>query len=135
GKNFKKVTKGLPDCKLGRIGLDWYRKDPKVVYAVVDCEKIGMGPPPVWVGLGADKPDGPAKVTRAPAEGPAAKAGVKVGDVITAIDKKPIKKWAEVGDAVLEHRAGDKITLAVQRDKETKDIVVTLEERPDPGAA
>jgi photosystem II stability/assembly factor-like uncharacterized protein len=135
GKTFKKLTKGLPSCNLGRIGLDYYRKNPNTVFAIIDCEEIGMGPPPVWVGIGADDPAGPAKLARVPADGPGAKAGLKVGDLITAIDKKPIKKWEEVGDAILGHRPGDKMTFTVQRDKETKDIVVTVEQRPDPGQA
>ena len=46
GKSFKKLTKGLPTCKIGRVGLDYFRKDPNVVFAIVDCEKIGMGTPP-----------------------------------------------------------------------------------------
>ena len=44
GKTFNKLTKGLPTGKLGRIGLDWYRKDPRVVFAVIETEKIAMGP-------------------------------------------------------------------------------------------
>ncbi len=142
GKTFKKLAKGLPDCNLGRVGLDWYRKDTKVVYAIIDCEKIGMGPPPLWVGLGADNAEGPAKVLRVTAGGPGDKAGVKPGDLIAAIDKKPITKWAEVGDAVLGHRPGDKLTFSVRRGytwlfqhtNEARDLVVTLEERPDPGS-
>ncbi len=133
GKTFKKLKNGLPDCNLGRVGLDYYRKNPNTVFAIIDCEKIGMGPPPVWVGIGADTPEGPAKLARVQPNSPGAKAGLKVGDLITAIDKKPIKKWDEVGDAILGHRAGDKMTFTVQRDKETKDIVVTVELRPDPG--
>jgi photosystem II stability/assembly factor-like uncharacterized protein len=142
GKSFKKLAKGLPDCNLGRVGIDWYRKDPKVVYAIIDCEQIGMGPPPLWVGLGADNADGPATVLRVTAGGPGAKAGLKPGDLVTAIDKAPIKKWSEVGDAVLGHPPGEKVTFTVRRgynwlfqhNKETTDIVVTLEERPDPNA-
>ncbi|HYV36570.1 MAG TPA: hypothetical protein VE988_12735, partial [Gemmataceae bacterium] len=45
GKSFAKMTDGLPTCKLGRIGLDYHRKDPNIVYAVVDCENIGKGNP------------------------------------------------------------------------------------------
>src|SRR5437868_3638543 len=30
GKTWKKLDKGLPTAKLGRIGLDWYVKDPKI---------------------------------------------------------------------------------------------------------
>jgi MFS transporter, ACS family, glucarate transporter len=46
GRNWKKLTKGLPSSQMGRIGLDIYRKDPNVLVAVVDCQKIGMGTPP-----------------------------------------------------------------------------------------
>ena len=45
GKTFKKLNQGLPTSQLGRIGLDWYRKDPNVVFAIIESEKIGMGPP------------------------------------------------------------------------------------------
>ncbi len=61
GKTFHKVTKGLPTVPLGRIGLDYYRKDPNEVWAVVDSQKIGMGTPPSQVFLGVqgeDAPDG-----------------------------------------------------------------------------
>src|SRR5262249_4697328 len=43
GKSFQKLTKGLPTCQLGRIGIDWYRKDPRNVYIILESEKIGMG--------------------------------------------------------------------------------------------
>jgi photosystem II stability/assembly factor-like uncharacterized protein len=44
GATWKKLTKGLPyesGGDVGRIGLDIYRKDPNVVYAVVQHEKGG----------------------------------------------------------------------------------------------
>ncbi len=44
GKTFRKLTKGLPTCQLGRIGLDYWKKDPNTVFAIVESEKIGMGP-------------------------------------------------------------------------------------------
>src|SRR5439155_22523999 len=46
GLTFKKLTRGLPTNDLGRVGLDWSLKDPRNVYAVVDCARIGMGRPP-----------------------------------------------------------------------------------------
>ncbi|HVL15105.1 MAG TPA: hypothetical protein VM529_21215, partial [Gemmata sp.] len=46
GKTFTKLTKGLPTGQMGRIGLDIYRKDPKTLFAIVDCENIGKGTPP-----------------------------------------------------------------------------------------
>jgi photosystem II stability/assembly factor-like uncharacterized protein len=44
GTTWKKLTKGLPyedGSDTGRIGLDVYRKDPNIVYAVVQHEKGG----------------------------------------------------------------------------------------------
>jgi photosystem II stability/assembly factor-like uncharacterized protein len=44
GANWKKLTKGLPyenGGETGRIGLDIYRKDPNIVYAIVQHEKGG----------------------------------------------------------------------------------------------
>jgi photosystem II stability/assembly factor-like uncharacterized protein len=45
GATWKKLTKGLPyetsTADIGRIGLDIYRKDPNIVYALVQHEKGG----------------------------------------------------------------------------------------------
>lgn len=38
GKSWQKMTEGLPTNALGRCGLSVYRKDPNVVYAVVQTE-------------------------------------------------------------------------------------------------
>src|SRR5262249_12855701 len=126
-------TNGLPTSNFGRVGLDYYRKNPNVVFAVIDCEKIGMGLPPVWLGFGGEAGEGGVKVANVNANGPAGKAGLKVGDGITALDKEAVKNLAALTDAIAGRKAGDKVTLTVLRDKETKDLVVTLEVRPDPG--
>ncbi len=41
GKTWKKITKGLPEGPLGRIGLNYFRKDPKVVIATVEHKDGG----------------------------------------------------------------------------------------------
>jgi len=43
GKSWKKLSKGLPKGKIGRIGLDIYRSNPDIIYAVV--ENINTRPP------------------------------------------------------------------------------------------
>jgi photosystem II stability/assembly factor-like uncharacterized protein len=135
GKTWDRVTKGLPTCDLGRIGIDWYRKDPNTVFAIVDCADIGKGPPPVWLGVNVqDAVEGGVKVTGLEANSPAAKADIKMGDVISAIDKKPIKDRAAMTEVMETHKVGDKLTLTVKHDKDTKDVTVTLEERPPQGA-
>jgi photosystem II stability/assembly factor-like uncharacterized protein len=41
GRTWKKLTQGLP-AETGRIGLDVYRKDPRIVYAVVESAEGGQ---------------------------------------------------------------------------------------------
>jgi photosystem II stability/assembly factor-like uncharacterized protein len=43
GKTWERLGGGLPGGKIGRIGIDIYRKNPEVVYAVV--ENANMRPP------------------------------------------------------------------------------------------
>jgi len=43
GKTWKRLSKGLPKGKTGRIGLDIYRSNPEIIYAVV--ENTNMRPP------------------------------------------------------------------------------------------
>jgi S1-C subfamily serine protease len=76
---------------------------------------------------------------------PAAKAGIKGGtqqsdlqgqlyvvggDVITAMDGQKIASMDELAAAILEHRPGDTVTLTVVSGGKTKDVQVTLAERP-----
>jgi photosystem II stability/assembly factor-like uncharacterized protein len=134
GKTFRKLTKGLPTSPLGRIGLDYSRKDPNVVFAIIDCAKIGMGTPPspVYLGVLGEKMEGGAKLTQITPDGPAAKAGLKVGDVVKAVDKKIVADYEQLTEQIRAHKVGDKLTLSVLREKETRDIVVTLGRRPEP---
>jgi photosystem II stability/assembly factor-like uncharacterized protein len=41
GATWKKLTKGLPEGITGRIGLDIYRRDPNIIYALVENAKGG----------------------------------------------------------------------------------------------
>jgi hypothetical protein len=60
------------------------------------------------------------------AEGPAGRAGVKVGDRITHVQKRAVLDISDVQRYVSRKKPGEEITLTVQRDKETKDITVRL---------
>jgi len=42
GVNWKKLTNGLPKTDMGRIALDVYRRNPNVVYALVESEESGI---------------------------------------------------------------------------------------------
>jgi serine protease Do len=61
---------------------------------------------------------------------PAALAGVKVGDVITAVDGREITTFQQLADIVAFKRPGDRITLRIDRRNETLEFRVRLA-RPD----
>jgi len=42
GASWKKLTEGLPSGDMGRIGIDIYRKDPRIVYAIIQNEEGGI---------------------------------------------------------------------------------------------
>lgn len=43
GKTWKKITKGLPDMELGRIGLAVHAKNPKIWYSIVQADQGKSG--------------------------------------------------------------------------------------------
>lgn len=64
-----------------------------------------------------------AKVTE---ESAAEEAGLKEGDVITAIDGKEVNKMADLQEYLAKKRPGDKISISYLRDKKKSTKTVTL---------
>ena len=65
-------------------------------------------------------------VTKVTEESAAEEAGMKEGDVITAIDGKPVNKMAELQEVLAKKRPGDKVTVTYLRDKKKATKTVTL---------
>lgn len=63
---------------------------------------------------------------------PAAMSGITIGDIITAIDDKPVEKPEDVRNAVKAHKPGESIKIVVLRHGESKSINVTLGEYKTP---
>ena len=58
--------------------------------------------------------------------GSAAGYDIKVDDVIIGIDGKKVQNFADLQEAIAQHRPGDKVTVKVMRDKKEKNINITL---------
>lgn len=139
GKSFTKLSKGLPSNDTGRIGLHFQIKNPKVVVAIIDCEKIGMGtPPPAGTGradLGFFAQDSEEGMKIAMVfEGRAGeKAGLKADDLILTVDGKKMP-FSDLSTMVRgDKKPGDKLKIKYQRGKETKEIELVLGERTGEG--
>ena len=61
---------------------------------------------------------------------PAATAGLKSGDVVTAIDGKAVAGSSQLTSAIATYKPGDKIALTVKRNGSTITVNVTLGTRP-----
>jgi serine protease Do len=71
-----------------------------------------------------------AWITQVEDEGPAAKAGLKVGDTITKIDKVPIKTVKQFRDIIKERKAGEVVPITVRRSADILTLPLKLGKRP-----
>jgi putative serine protease PepD len=67
-----------------------------------------------------------AEVAQVSGDGPAAAAGIEVGDVITAVGDREITTSTELTAAVRSASPGDEVTLTVRRGSSTETVDVTL---------
>jgi serine protease Do len=74
-----------------------------------------------------DRPRG-ALVTQVVADGPAAKAGIKTGDVILSVDGKEVERSAQLPGVISAIKPGENAKIEVWRDKQSKTLSVKVEE-------
>jgi len=75
--------------------------------------------------LELERPQG-AIVARVEENSPAAKAGVKTGDVVLSVDGKPVKDARELSRTIAFMRPGTTVALQVWRDGAKQDLSVTI---------
>jgi Do/DeqQ family serine protease len=79
--------------------------------------------------------DGGALINAVVPQGPADKAGLRAGDVITAIGGQKIEEGHDLLRAVLRHGVGERLNLEVRRDDKTKKVTLVTGERPSEDGA
>ena len=62
-------------------------------------------------------------------DGPAAKSGLKVGDIVTAVDGESVESSSDVARLVRRKKEGDVATLEVWRDGRVENLTVNVAER------
>ena len=64
------------------------------------------------------------------ATGPAAKAGIKQGDIIVAVDGRRVNNWNDFIRELFTKRPGDRVRVEVARTGDRRTVEMTLAERP-----
>ncbi len=114
---------------LASVVMDNLREHGKVVrgYLGVSLQDVNKN---LARGLGLDEGTHGAAVTSVVAGSAAADAGLKTGDVVVALDGKPVKSMEKLRTEIGHTPPKTKVTLTINRDGKNKDITVTLGTRP-----
>ena len=64
-------------------------------------------------------------------DGPAAKAGLFPGDIIKAVDGKPVKDNTDIRRVILPLKPGDHVTMTIMHMGQLKDVSVSLGQAPE----
>ncbi|MGI5397887.1 trypsin-like peptidase domain-containing protein [Streptomyces sp. CA-135486] len=131
-------TGGFGQTQAGSIGLGFaipinqaknvaeqLIKTGKPVYPVIGAT-VDMSGKDQGAKIASEGAGGTAAVTP---NGPAAKAGLKAGDVITRFNGKPVESGPTLISEIWNHKPGDKVTLTYQRDGKEHTAEVTLGKR------
>ncbi|MEU9167037.1 trypsin-like peptidase domain-containing protein [Streptomyces sp. NPDC048420] len=122
----------------GSIGLGFAIPINQAKYVAQQLIKTGK---PVYAKIGAsvslEDSSGGAKITAegaggsdsVEAGGPAAKAGLKPGDVITKLDDSVIDSGPTLIGEIWTHKPGDKVEITYERDGKTHTVDLTLGSR------
>ncbi len=69
------------------------------------------------------------KIQSISADSPAARAGLKPGDVIIAFDQQPVKNLRDYSEYLKQHKVGDEVTLKILRGGKELNVRLKLESR------
>jgi C-terminal processing protease CtpA/Prc len=78
---------------------------------------------------GSEKEEGVA-IEEVQRNGPAAKAGLRHGDVITQVGRRVVEDFDDLSNAITRHQPGDRVTIHVRRNGKEQNFQVQLSERP-----
>jgi serine protease Do len=111
-----------------KIGLELLQKgDVSRAYIGVTYQPLT---PELASSFGAERARG-ALVNEVMPGGPAAKAGLRSGDIVLEVQGREVKEANDLQRAVLLYGVGEKLAMTVLRDGQKQKLTVVTAERPD----
>ena len=132
GDSFERLHHGLPTIDLGRIGIDLFGADPRILFAVIETARTGeRGAPPrsedrVSLGIRGSDHEGVFQVDELTAGESGAQAGLEKGDVILAVDAVEVTDRSSLVQAMKGFRPGDTADLTYTREGEQSTVALTF---------
>jgi len=118
----------IPSNMARKIGLELLQKgDVSRAYIGVTYQPLT---PELASSFGAERARG-ALVNEVVPGGPAAKAGLRSGDIVLEVQGREVKEANDLQRAVLLYAVGEKLTMTVLRDGQKQKLSVITAERPD----
>ena len=110
--------------------IDEIRRKPagERVWIGVTFDSIDSATAAVQIGVAPDTRG--AAVVAIFADSPASKAGLREGDVVVAIDGRPVRSTAAISKALGAHKPGDSVVLDVVDQSGPRRVTVTVGKRP-----
>ena len=124
------VTSQIESESGGNVGIG-FAIPSNTVSSVADQLVSGQKVEHAYLGVSLeDAASGGARIARVTSGSPAAHAGLKAGDVVTALDGESIANAEELTAAVVARQPGDSVKITVERGGSTKTLTATLGTRP-----
>jgi membrane-associated protease RseP (regulator of RpoE activity) len=128
----------MPHMPYGQQGMPWYGPMPnggQMPYhdQMPFFEELQPAlPATAFLGIAYEPSDEGATVGQVIEGSPAERAGLRVGDVITAVDDVQLVGPGQLTRLIQAHQPGEKVTLTILRRGDEQKVVVTLGTAPAP---
>jgi serine protease Do len=99
-----------------------------------DLAMSSRTPPPPnsgYLGIGIDAIPGGAKISHVEEKSPAARAGIKAGDVVLAVAGSKVPDPEQLVKLIQAFKPGDQVLMRIKRGEEELEVKAKLERRPD----
>lgn len=133
--NFRGELLGVVSLNLNEVGkfslaipADYYRDHEQ---ELKQFGQVRSRPKRPWLGVYAEEVAGHVVLVGVTPTGPAAKSGIRQGDIILSVDKKEIRSRRELYREAWKKRPGERILLRILREDQSFDLEIVGADRAE----